>query len=358
MAIFLILAGAVLVFGLVSRRLESSVVTAPMVFAGLGLLLGPGLGLVKIGEHREIIHLLAEITIVIVLFTDASRIDLKLLRRDHDLPLRMLLIGLPLSILLGMGIAWAMLPGITLFGAAVLAAVLAPTDAALGQAVVSNPKVPARIRQALNVEGGLNDGIALPAVLIFISLAAAGDSGKGAGYWATFIGTQLLMGPVVGIAVGGIGGLLISRAARYDWMNHVFQQMSGIALALLSFGLAEICGGNGLIAAFTAGLTIGNLARPVCSCLYEFAEAEGQLLVLGTFFIFGAIMVGPYIELINWLIVAYAVLSLTLIRMTAVWVSLSGSGMHRHTVFFLGWFGPRGIATILFALLLFVFDTL
>ena len=231
------------------------------------------------------------------------------------------------------------------------AAILAPTDAALGQAVVSSPKVPVRIRQALNVESGLNDGIALPVVLFFIHLAAVSESIIDAGYWFDFATHQLVLGPVVGAAVGFGGGRLVEWGGRSRWMSHNFQQISAIALSLLAFAGAEAVEGNGFIAAFVAGLVLGNTAKQACTCLIEFAEAEGQLLTLSAFFVFGVAEIGPTIGALTVPLVLYAVLSLTLIRMVPVSLSLLGTGLRAPTHVFLGWFGPRGLASILYIFL-------
>lgn len=352
-AAFIVIALFVLAAGLISARLERSVVTPPMLFVGFGLLIGPaGLGFVELDVESELLHTLAEATLILVLFTDASRIDLRALRQEYMLPARMLAIGLPLTIALGTAVAYWLLDGLGIWAAAALAAILAPTDAALGQAVVSSKKVPVRIRQALNVESGLNDGIALPFVMIFLSLAAASEAAQSASTWALYGLGQVTLGPLVGVAVGLGGGKLVERASRASWMNHSFQQISALALALLAFALAERVGGNGFIAAFAAGLTIGNACKAICECLYEFAEAEGQLLMLLAFLVFGAADVMPAFEQFTWPCIGYAVLSLTVIRMAPISLSLLGAGVKAPTHLFLGWFGPRGLASILYVLLM------
>jgi NhaP-type Na+/H+ or K+/H+ antiporter len=207
-----------------------------------------------------------------------------------------------------------------------------------------------RIRQALNVESGLNDGIALPAVLILASLAALNEETNSLAYWLRFVGLQLLGGPLIGMVVGYFGGRLVLRATQSGWMNAPFQRLSGLGLALLAFAGAESVGGNGFIAAFIAGLTLGNTARGVCDCLFQFGEAEGQLLTLLVFLIFGAVMVPAALAHAGAEALVYALLSLTLIRMLPVAVSLVGSGLRPASFVFIGWFGPRGLASILFVL--------
>jgi len=343
-----IIALGILVFGLVSKRLQMSIVTPPMAFTVLGLLLG-SLGLMQFGLESPLVDTLAELTLVLVLFTDATRINLSLLRQGYGLALRLLGIGLPLTIMAGTGVGALLFESLSFWEVAVLAAILAPTDAALGQAVVSDERVPVRIRQTLNVESGLNDGLALPVVLLFISLV--GMETEGVAAWLGFVSLQLLLAPIVGVFVGFVGGALVDRASRSGWMNTTFTQLSALALALLTFALTELVGGNGFIAAFVAGLTLGNTKREVCHQLYEFAETEGQLLTLFVFLTFGAIMVGPALMAPSWQAVLYAVLSLTVIRMLPVAFSLLGAKLQTDTILFLGWFGPRGIASLIYGLL-------
>lgn len=350
---FLALAITLVGFGLVSARLSGSILTAPILFVAAGLLLGPlGVGVVEIDFSGGALETVAEFTLVLVLFADAARIDVKSLWRYHSLPTRMLLIGLPLTILAGTAVAMVVFPGLPIFEAALLAAILAPTDAALGQAVVTDGKIPVRIRQTLNAESGLNDGIALPVVLLFASLALAteGPSQDAAG-WIEFGLLQIVMGPIAGIVAGYIGGWLIDRASTAGWMTSAFQGLSTLAVALAAFALAELLEGNGFIAAFVAGLTVGNVHRGVCDYLFEFAESEGQLLTVVTFFLFGAVIVPQVIDHFTLSVLIYAIASLTVVRMVPVAISLIGSRLRFPTWIFLGWFGPRGLASILFALL-------
>ncbi|RMH15356.1 MAG: sodium:proton antiporter [Acidobacteria bacterium] len=348
---FAVVALAILAFGLVSARAQRGLLTPPMAFVLFGFAVGPGgFDLLHLEVDGAAVHLLAEITLVLVLFADATRIDVKLLRREHDLPLRLLAVGMPLTIVAGTAAGLVFLPGLSFWEAALLAAILAPTDAALGQAVVANDKVPARIRQALNVESGLNDGIALPVVLVLFSVACASAGQESIPYWLGFAALQLTVGPLAGVLVGLAGGRLVDAASSRGWMTETFQELAAIALALLAFATAELAHGNGFIAAFCAGLVLGNTARAVCT-LERFADAEGQLLTLLVFLIFGADLVPQALAHANWPTVAYAVVILTAARMVPVALSLLGKGLQPATVLFLGWFGPRGLASILFALL-------
>ncbi|MEM6792557.1 MAG: cation:proton antiporter [Acidobacteriota bacterium] len=342
---------AILAFGVISRRAERTALTPPIFFVALGLG-AQAFGLVHLEVSEPAIHLLAEITLVIILFTDASRIRFEQVRQGGNLPARLLAIGMPLTIVLGAGIAAGLFPQLTFWEAALLATVLAPTDAALGQAVVSSPKVPIRIRQALNVESGLNDGIALPLVLVFLSACASAiPELGGTGYWLRFAALQVTLGPLTGALVGWLGGRAVAASTARGWMNHSFQHLSSLGLALLSFAGANAIGGNGFIAAFVAGLVLGNtVSDQVCECLYDFAEAEGQFLALLVFLVFGAVLLPHHLDHVSWQAVLYGLLSLTVVRILPVAVSLLGLGLRWPTVLFLGWFGPRGIASILFGL--------
>ena len=349
-----LLAAIVLAFAMVSKRLAGTILTPPMVFVTLGVTIGPAaLGLLHVEVADGALHVLAELTLVLVLFGDATRIDLGALRRELGLPVRLLGIGLPLSVVVGAGLAKLLLPELGWWEAATLGAVLAPTDAALGQAVVSSPAVPLRIRQALNVESGLNDGIALPFVLIFVSLASMGHGEmRTAQEWAMYAALQVTLGPLVGFAVAWAGGRLIQHAGQAGFIDESFERLAGLALALLCFAAAELAGGNGFIAAFVGGVTLGNTQRDRCKWMLAFLEAEGQLLMLLVFLGFGVSLVGPALETATAAMFGYAILSLTVVRMLPVSVSLVGAGLRLPSHLFLGWFGPRGLASILYGILL------
>jgi sodium/hydrogen antiporter len=344
---------ALVAYGLISRKIEGSILTGPILFSAFGLIAGPAaIGLIPLQISNEVLHLLAEVTLILVLFSDAANIDLVQLRRDHNLPVRMLLIGMPLTIALGAVAALLIFDGLGLWEAALLAAILAPTDAALGQAVVSNRAVPVRIRQALNVESGLNDGIALPFVLIFAAFASAMHAETDAGHWLLFAAKQVVFGPLAGIAIGYVGAKLVASCYRTQWMSETAEGMIALGLAFGAFALAEVFHGNGFIAAFVAGLTFGNTLQHKCQFLYEFAESEGQILILLTFAAFGAAMIPQAFGAATLRHILFAVLVLTVVRMLPVHLSLLGTGIKPITSAFLGWFGPRGLASILFVLLI------
>ena len=347
---FVVLASVVFAFGLVSRRLEGTVITAPIVFVAAGVVLGPaGLGLVEFGLDDHTVLLLGEIALAIVLFTDAARINLPSLRQNEGLSLRLLGIGMPLTIALGTAAAALLLTDLSFWEAAIVGTVLAPTDAALGQAVVSNPRVPARVRQALNVEAGLNDGLSVPFLALFLILAVEAER-LSANLWVRFALEQVGLGALVGVGVGLAGGWLVRWASKRGWMTDSSQRLALLVLAIIAWALADQIGGNGFIAAFVGGLAVGPTVERVGEQLIRFTEAEGQLLNLSVFFIFGVLVIG-LIQPLSWEVALYALISLSVIRMLPVAVSLAGTHLRSVSVLFMGWFGPRGLASIVLGLI-------
>lgn len=351
LSLLLVICGIAL-FSLFSGPISRGNITPPIAFAGLGAILSPiGFGWIELDAGNQAIHLIAEITLILVLFTDATRINLKSLRADHDIPLRLLLVGMPLTIIAGALTALWVLPELLIVEAIILAIILAPTDAALGQAVVSSPKVPDRIRQSLNIESGLNDGIALPALLFVISFAASTHGGEHDTNWLSFVLLQITLGPIVGIAVGWLGAKAINIAIERNYLSNEFCNIYLLSLAFIAYLAADQVGGNGFIAAFTAGVATGNTLKHAYEKAYEFAESEGQLLNLIIFFLFGVALLPQVWSHIDTPIVIYALLSLTFIRMVPVFIALFTKRLRIETTLFLGWFGPRGLASILFVLL-------
>src|SRR5215211_7284956 len=352
-----VLAAVVFAFGLLSRRLEGTVLTAPIVFVVAGLVLGPaGVGLAEFQLDGHTVLLVGEIALAIVLFTDAASTNLSSLRQNEALPLRLLGIGMPLTIVLGTVVAAQVLTDLTFWEAAIVGVVLAPTDAALGQDVVSNPRVPVRIRQALNVEAGLNDGLSVPFLALFLTLAEAEEEHLPANLWIRFAIEQIGFGALVGVGVGLVGGWLVRWASRRGWMTDSFERLALLALAIIAWALADQIGGNGFIAAFVGGLLIGPTVQRLGERVMRFTEAEGQLLNLSVFFIFGVLVLGA-IEPLSWEVALYALLSLTLIRMLPVALSLYGTHLRGISVLFAGWFGPRGLASIVLGLIVVVEET-
>lgn len=338
-----------LIFGLVSRKIEKTDFSPTLIFTAAGVVVGPvGFGLIDL-EPGDL-HTLGEWTLILLLFADASRIDLGALRVNASVPSRMLGIGMPLTIGLGFGVGVLLFPEYGLPEVALLAVLLAPTDAALGQAVVSASIVPQRIRQALNVESGLNDGIALPFVMFFAA-AASQSGGRTPLAWLGFWGQQVGVGVGVGILVGLLGGRLLRHFHEAGWISPAFERIAAIAVVVLAVGLSEFGGGNAFIAAFVGGLTVGNTARDYVECVHEFVEAEGQILTLIVFALVGAVLVGPAVANADLRSISYALASLTVVRGVPVALSLLGTKASAATTVFVGWFGPRGLATVLFGLL-------
>jgi sodium/hydrogen antiporter len=339
-------------FAIGSRPLERLNVSGAMFFTSAGLLVGPVLGLVDLHIEGEQVKLLAEITLTLVLFADASRISLGALRSEFEVPLRLLGIGLPLTIVAGAMIGAAVLPGVNLAEALVLAIVLACTDAALGQAVVSDERVPSRIRQGLNVESGLNDGLCVPLFFIAIAIAEA-DAGTTSGHSAArLVFEQLGYGLVGGVIAGALGGLALRFAGARRLIEPHWSQILSLACALLAAGIASALGGSIFIAAFTAGFLFGALRGDAAAEVTYLVDESGELFNAVTFIVFGAVILGPVLDEVTWQVVLYAVLSLTVVRMLPVALAMWGTGARRPTLAFLGWFGPRGLASIVFAVIL------
>jgi NhaP-type Na+/H+ or K+/H+ antiporter len=343
----------ILFYSSVAGAIERTWISGPIVFICFGLLIGPmGFDLLSWETDRETIRTLAEVTLALVLFMDAAGADIGVLKRTARLPARLLLIGLPLTILLGFGIGVLLQDNLSLFGVALLAIMLAPTDAALGKAVVTNESVPNEFRQGLNVESGLNDGICVPILFVFLALAlgSAGDAAP----WTLAI--KLVIEEIgIGLAVGLVltfgAARLLKTAMQRKWLTHTWIQIPVIALALGCFAIAQLLGGSGFIAAFVGGLLFGALAKDEREEFLRAGEGTGDTLALITWVIFGSAVVGQAVGSFSWLILLYSVLSLTVIRMLPVFLALTGSGISTGGKLFIGWFGPRGLASIVFGII-------
>ncbi len=345
-----IVAALVFGWGTLSARLERFDVTAPIAFVLAGLLLTHGpLAVLSVAPDKELIKELAEFTLALVLFSDASRVGLHELRVDAGLYLRLLGAALPVTIGLGTLLAFALDSGAGIWLALLVGAALAPTDAALGAGMMANPAVPARIRRLINVESGLNDGIATP--FVSVALAGAATAGEVAGHGPAAAAAELALGVVAGVAVGGAGGLLVNVARQRGWAAEGFAGPAGVGLAVCAYASSVAVGGNGFIAAFVGGLAFGTASGRRGKPLVPFVEETGALVSLLVWLAFGAIAVAPAVEALNWQVVLYAVLSLTVIRMAPVAAALAGSGLDRATIALVAWFGPRGLASVVFCLL-------
>jgi NhaP-type Na+/H+ or K+/H+ antiporter len=342
----------VLVYAAASAQLTAWNVSAAMFFVTAGFVLGTdGLGWIGLSTTGADVRLLAEVTLALVLFSDASRIDLKVLSREYAAPLRLLAIGLPLTIGIGTVAAIGLVPGLTTAEALVLAVVLAPTDAALGAAVVTDARLPSRVRQGLNVESGLNDGLCVPLVAIAIAIAATEEGVISSSGAATLLVEEIGFGVVAGCIAGLAGAVLVRIGRAYSLIAPTWLQAVSLGSAALAYGIALPLEGSGFIAAFVGGLVFGTVC-PREREVTMFLEEAGGLLTGLTLLVFGAVLLGPQLANVTWEIALYAVLSLTVIRMLPVTISLLGSGAQRQSIGFLAWFGPRGLASLVFAFLL------
>ena len=347
------LAVTLLVFAAISRRIDGTPITAPMLFTGAGLILGAdALGLVDPAPSGETVKLLAEATLALVLFADASRIDVRALRGEVAVPARLLGIGLPLTIVAGFVAAVTVVGGLAWPEALVLAVILAPTDAALGQAVVTMRELPSRMRQGLNVESGLNDGICVPLFFIALGIAQAEEGIIGHGAAARVVAEEIGYGIVGGLVAGLAAALVVESARRWGLADEAWLRIVPLAGAALAYGIAAPLGGSGFIAAFVGGFVFGAVRqRHGAVAVDSLIEDGGSLLSGITFVVFGAVLLEPVLRHLSWEPVLYSVLSLTLVRMVPVAISMLGSGAKAPTIAFLGWFGPRGLASIVLAVL-------
>ena len=343
---------AIVLYAALAAWLGRWSVTMPMVFVAIGFLLGPGgTGLLQLSPQAEPVKTLTEATLALLLFADASTLDLKQVRDDAQLPLRLLTIGMLLTMALGTVFALGLLPAEGLAFAALLGAILAPTDAALGLPIFTNPQVPVRIRRVLNVESGLNDGIATPFVTLFVAFAVATDASSHQAWLSTAL-LEIALGLLVGIVAGVVGGWLLLLAVRSRWTSGTSEQIAILGLALFAYAGSLAIGGNGFIAAFVAGIVFGAVTRSRLAEPIEFTETFSTFLSLLVWGIFGAILVAAAFRFTtDWRPIAYAVLSLTVVRMVPVAIALRGTRLRRDTIALMGWFGPRGLASVVFTLL-------
>jgi NhaP-type Na+/H+ or K+/H+ antiporter len=351
--ILTIVAAFAFAYSLIATRLEKTPINGALVYVAVGIMFGPQvLGLIDLPIDGEGISRLAEIALAICLFTDSSNADLSVLRRVEAIPARLLLIGLPLTIALGLGLAWLILGDLGFFEVALIATMLAPTDAALGKAVVTNPIVPAKVRESLNVESGLNDGICVPVILFFIALAAGSvEASQSAGLVLKLPLEVIGIGMVVGLVLSGLGGFALRHCASRGWVSGTWLQMPIIALALLCFALAQWLGGSGFIASFVGGLTFGALTKQHKEQFLDAAEGTADAVAMVTWFTFGTVILALLLSGFSWQVWLYAFLSLTVVRMLPVFLCLLGKGLRPDTLLFIGWFGPRGLASIVFVVM-------
>ncbi|MFI2810355.1 cation:proton antiporter [Microbulbifer sp. JSM ZJ756] len=348
-----ILALFVFLYSVIGGRADRTPINGALVYTLFGFLMGAqGLGLLDLNVDSGGMRTLAELTLALVLFTDAANADLGVLRQTIRVPRRLLLVGLPLTIVLGVVVGAFLFDGLSLFEVAVLATMLAPTDAALGKAVVTNTAVPPYIRQGLSAESGLNDGICVPILFVFLALASGAvtpEASKGLGLMLVL--KELGLGLLVGLGLTLLMAHLLRAASGRGWVTETWGQVPVLAMALGCFSAAQWLGGSGFIAAFSGGLLFGWLARAEKEPLLTAAEETGDTLALLTWVAFGAGVVGNYLHLLSWQVFCYAVLSLTVVRMLPVFLCLAGVGSSTSEKLFIGWYGPRGLASIVFGVI-------
>ena len=342
----------IIVWSAVSGPLDRRGITSAMVFMIAGLAVGSSaLGLLDVSVESSVAERVTEVALVLLLFSDAARLDLRALRHELGWPSRLLLIGLPLTLLAGAGVGVLVFPGMALASVCLLSTMLCSTDAALGQKVVSDTSVPARVRQALDVESGLNDGLAVPFFLVALDVANAELKTGVTSAVVSNAAAQIGWGLTAGLIAGALGGLLFRFADRRVWIGGEWRQIVPLAVALLAYAIALSLGGSGFIAAFVGGMAFGRVSGARGSVVTLFTEEAGGFFAAVTWIGFGALALGWAIPHITWQVVVYALLSLTLVRMVPVAIAMARRGARLPTVAFIGWFGPRGLASVVFALL-------
>jgi NhaP-type Na+/H+ or K+/H+ antiporter len=347
-----ILAAFAFIYSTFAKGIERTWVSGPIVFTAFGLLLGPlGAGILIFNVTNDTLRILAEITLALILFSDAANADLSALKSSHLIPRRMLGIGLPLIILLGFVVGVLIFDDLTLYEIAILATILAATDAALGKPVITNKAVPVRIREGLNMESGLNDGFCVPILFVFIALAVGEHHDDGISHALYLVIEEIGIGLVVGLCLASLGGWLLTLSAKRDMLSDVWMQATVFALAVTCFTTAQNIGGSGFIAAFCGGLLFGKITKMHKHSLLRATEGTGEVFALLTWAIFGSAIIARVIGELNWSIFLYSVLSLTLVRMLPIFISLVGTGERIQNKLFLGWFGPRGLASIVFGII-------
>ena len=353
----LLLSAFVLVYSVFAGRLESRWIHGALMFVLVGVLLGPAvLDVLHLQIRGPGLRVLAELTLAIVLFTDAANVNFKVLRTYNWIPTRLLLIGLPLCLLSGWGFGLLLFADMPWLEAAILATILAPTDAALGKAVVTNSAVPAPMREALNLESGLNDGICVPVLFILLAIVAPLELRHGSvADSVLLILEEIGIGLLVGAGLAHISATLMKIAIERKWNSSLWNQLTLMSLAILAFTLAQQLGGSGFIAAFVCGLIAGRVLKDKHSYLHH-NEGFADLLSVVVWIVFGAIVLTNTWPYFSWKTWAYAFSSLTLLRIVPVWISLWGTSLNTESRLFLGWFGPRGLASIVFGVIVLQYE--
>ncbi|WP_448212558.1 cation:proton antiporter [Colwellia sp. MEBiC06753] len=340
-------------YSVIASRLEKTIITGPMAFISFGMLINYlQIGSLEFDFKGEQLKLLVDLTLSLVLFLDATNADTSILRKYAKIPLRLLLCALPLTIVTGALIGWLIFPHFSWVQLAILATMLTATDAALGKAVFGNKAVPQHIRESLNVESGLNDGLCVPVLLVLIVIAQQSHSDQnGLTLAISYFISEVGIGVLTGVAVTFLAGEVVKIAWRKRWINEIWRQLPVIMIAFLCFSIAQALEGSGYIAAFVGGITFRVLAKKHTHELVLSAEGFSELLAMLTWITFGSLALTTIKQQFDWQILLYALLSLTLVRIVPVFVSLIGTKEPWYNKLFIGWFGPRGLASIVFAII-------
>lgn len=342
----------ILGFALVSLPIQRSYLTPPMIFVLFGMLVGPhGLGVIHPDISSAATKFVVELTLILVLFCDGARIQIPGTSRLDLTTFRLLFAGMGIYILLGAGAAFFLFKDIGFWQGALLAAVLAPTDAGLGQASIADERVPANVRNNISLESGLNDGMIVPALIFLMVCESLYAGASQAQFWLGFAAREIGVGALAGVAVGLLGEWLLTLAQKHKTIMPSFQQLSGVALALLAYSSADLSGGNGLIAAYLAGFSLGNARQGHHSPLLQFSHQQKELFSLITYMFFGALWVLPALKTATWETFLFGLLCLTVFRVVSVLLSMWGSALPMKAKFYIAWVGPKGIASLLFGLI-------
>jgi sodium/hydrogen antiporter len=328
----LVFGGLLIVGALGSRLAHRSFLSMTAVFVVAGFLLGKGgAGVLDYDAQSEFVRDLATVALIVILFRDGLEVEAEMLQTAWRPPLRKLVLGMPITGALVALVTHA-LTDLTWTESFLLGALLSPTDPVLSSSVVTNPRVPRLIRHSLNLESGMNDGLALPAVLAFSAALAAGDSDF---VWYEFVLQDIGLGLLYGVAAGYLASLLVPREPLY-----------GLGVAFATYGITFLGpSGNGFIAVFVCAITMG-IRRPA-----PYPEEIVEVVKLGIFVVFGSLLTLDTLFADGWAAVGIVAFTLLLARPIAVWVSLLGERIDTATKAFMAWFGPKGVATMTFSLL-------